>query len=160
MKKHILGFPRIGAQRELKKALESFWKGESTLEELSAYGSSLRHKHWSLQQNADLSWVATGDFSMYDKMLDTSVMLGLLPERFSHLAPDDMEAYFTLARGDVKNNIPAMEMTKWFNTNYHYIAPEFSKEDTFELSWLQLFEEVRGNNLLPLRKPFIQNRHD
>ena len=143
MKKHILGFPRIGAQRELKKALESFWKGESTLEELSAYGASLRHKHWSLQQNAGLSWVATGDFSMYDKMLDTSVMLGLLPERFSHLAPDDMEAYFTLARGDVKNNIPAMEMTKWFNTNYHYIVPEIGADSRPRLSNCNIITETK-----------------
>lgn len=127
MKKHILGFPRMGAQRELKFALESFWKGKSSLDELEAVSRELRARHWGIQRDAGLDTVATGDFSWYDQVLDTSLMLGAVPARFRGLAAG-AETYFAMARGDQKRNIAAMEMTKWFNTNYHYIVPEIEPD--------------------------------
>ena len=125
MKTHVLGFPRIGAGRALKKALETYWSGSSSLEELLNAAEALRQRHWRIQHEAGLSYVTTGDFSLYDHVLDTTCMLGIVPERFV----DDgspLDLYFHMARGDAARNIPAMEMTKWFNTNYHYIVPEFT----------------------------------
>ncbi len=126
METHILGFPRIGAGRELKKALESYWKGKSSETELEQTAARLRKTHWEIQQSAGLSFVSTGDFSYYDQMLDMSTALGVIPERFGTADTIDLTTYFKLARGDAEANIPAMEMTKWFNTNYHYIVPEIS----------------------------------
>ena len=111
MKKHILGFPRIGAKRELKQALESYWKKEITAEELSLRSKTLRRHHWQIQKDAGLCRVATGDFSWYDQMLDTAMMLGAVPKRFRHLKPEAADTYFALARGDQQANLPAMEMT-------------------------------------------------
>jgi 5-methyltetrahydropteroyltriglutamate--homocysteine methyltransferase len=124
---HVLGFPRIGARRELKKALESFWKGELSDEQLIAIGDELKQNNWRVQQDSGLSFVTTGDFSFYDHVLDTTVMLDAIPDRFRQSAqPPDLTTYFRLPRGDAAKNIPAMEMTKWFDTNYHYIVPEFT----------------------------------
>ncbi len=126
MNTHVLGFPRIGAKRELKRALETYWKGRCTEAELQQTAADLRKRHWQLQKEAGLSFVSTGDFSFYDQILDMSVALGIIPARFDLPEIFDLEAYFKLARGDAQKNIPAMEMTKWFNTNYHFIVPEIS----------------------------------
>ncbi len=127
---HNLGFPRIGAKRELKKALESFWKGDSTEEQLVATGRDLRSRHWALQRDAGLDAVPVGDFSFYDQVLDTSAMVGAIPERYGAPAGNvDFATYFAMARGSA--SAPAMEMTKWFDTNYHYIVPEFTPEMVF-----------------------------
>ena len=142
MFKHILGFPRMGAQRELKFALESFWKGKSSLDDLQAVSRSLRLRHWQIQKDAGLSAVAVGDFSWYDHMLDTALMLGAVPARFRHLDPAAPETCFALARGDQAANIPAMEMTKWFNTNYHYIVPEIDASFAPALASRKLFDEL------------------
>lgn len=120
---HILGFPRIGAGRELKTALEHHWRGESTEEELLAVARNLKERHWALQREAGLDFVATGDFSLYDHVLDVTRMLGAVPERFGP-ARSDLATYFRMARGDAARNVPALEMTKWFGTNYHYLVPE------------------------------------
>ena len=133
MKTHVLGFPRMGIQRELKFALESYWKKNSQLDELQKVSRQLRLKHWQLQHNAGLSFVSTGDFSWYDHVLDTAVMLGAVPKRFRHLPPNDADTYFSMARGNQASNIPAMEMTKWFDTNYHYIVPEIDAD--YEPKW-------------------------
>ena len=130
---HILGFPRIGAKRELKAALESFWRGELPESELLKVGRDRRCKHWQWQRDAGLDFVTVGDFAWYDSMLQTTAHLGCAPGRFGFdpralTLPD----YFTLARGDA--NHPAMEMTKWFDTNYHYIVPELTAEMEFRLS--------------------------
>ena len=117
----VLGFPRIGEKRELKIALESYWKGEISLNELNSIAAGLRLKHWNLQRGAGIEAVAVNDFSLYDNMLDLMVTLGAEPERFSDIK-DPTCRYFTMARGD-ETHI-AMEMTKWFNTNYHYLVPE------------------------------------
>lgn len=125
MKTHILGFPSIGKHRELKTALESFWKGTLSAEGLSDTCTELKKRHWKVQRDAGLSYVTTGDFSLYDRMLDMTCMLGAVPSRFIPCRDAPYPArYFSLARGDAALNIPALEMTKWFDTNYHYLVPE------------------------------------
>lgn len=129
-----LGFPRIGVRRELKFALESYWKGASGAEELQSVGADLRSRHWELQRDKGVSVIPSNDFSFYDHMLDTSIMLGAIPERFESLKDGHLlDLYFACARGTP--NAQAMEMTKWFDTNYHYIVPEFRRGQTFSLFW-------------------------
>lgn len=127
MEAHVLGFPRIGANRELKKALESYWKGSSKKEDLFACENALKERHWWFQREQGLSMVTVGDFSFYDQMLDTTCLLGMIPDRFNTVADElVIDRYFRAARGDATANIPAMEMTKWFDSNYHYLVPEFT----------------------------------
>ena len=143
MKTHILGFPAIGRQRELKTALESFWSGDLSAEALLQTCDGIKKEHWQIQKNAGLSYVSTGDFSMYDRMLDTTIMLGVIPGRFAPCAADTLlERYFSLARGDVKRNIAALEMTKWFDTNYHYLVPEIYGNEEFRLACNPVLEDV------------------
>ncbi len=130
MQTHILGFPAIGKGRELKQALESFWKGELPAESLLKTSQELKKRHWQIQKDAKLDYVSTGDFSLYDRMLDMTCLLGAIPRRFSVCRGDSpLDGYFSLARGDVRRNIPALEMTKWFDTNYHYLVPEISANE-------------------------------
>jgi len=139
---HIPGFPRIGAQRELKAALDAYWKGALPEAELAAAGRELRHRHWALQRAAGLDYVTVGDFAWYDHVLQTIAHLGCLPARFGY-RPEalTLPQYFKLARGDADH--PAMEMTKWFDTNYHFLVPEWSPETRADggVSWL--IDEVR-----------------
>ncbi|WP_127958472.1 5-methyltetrahydropteroyltriglutamate--homocysteine S-methyltransferase [Serratia microhaemolytica] len=142
---HTLGFPRIGLQRELKRAQEDYWAGRSSATELLAVGRQLRVRHWQQQQQAGIDLLPVGDFAWYDQVLTTSLMLGNVPER--HRSQDgsiDLDTLFRIARGRAPSGKPAAaaEMTKWFNTNYHYIVPEFSLGQQFSLSWRQLLEEV------------------
>ncbi|WP_426134816.1 5-methyltetrahydropteroyltriglutamate--homocysteine S-methyltransferase [Pseudomonas sp. PWP3-1b2] len=144
---HSLGFPRIGRDRELKKAQEAFWKGELDEAGLRAVGRELRKAHWDLQKNAGIELLPAGDFAWYDQVLTHSLMFGVIPERFR---PADgnatLHTLFGMARG-VSNSgcggAHAQEMTKWFDTNYHYLVPEFSADQHFHLGWDQLFEEVQ-----------------
>ena len=130
MKAHILGYPRIGAQRELKFASEQFWKGDLTLAELQQVAKQLRGQHWLAQKSAGLDYVSVGDFSLYDQVLDHAVLLGAIPARFGFDTTQiEAEQYFALARGNAAQ--PALEMTKWFDTNYHYLVPELSPEQQF-----------------------------
>ncbi|HXN08555.1 MAG TPA: 5-methyltetrahydropteroyltriglutamate--homocysteine S-methyltransferase, partial [Candidatus Acidoferrales bacterium] len=139
---HTLGFPRIGAKRELKKALESFWKGDISEAELQRTGRELRSRHWQLQRDAGLDYVAVGDFSYYDQMLDMSAMLGAIPSRYGFKGDVvDFATYFAMARGS--DDAPAMEMTKWFDTNYHYLVPEFESSTNFALCSNKLIDETR-----------------
>ena len=117
MQTHILGFPRIGRKRELKKALEGYWKGELSERQLRNTADELKKRHWKVQHDAGLSFVTVGDFSFYDHVLDLTVALGAVPHRFRNTG-SAFDTYFAMARGDGSRNIPAMEMTKWFNTNY------------------------------------------
>lgn len=147
-KAHILGFPRVGAQRELKWALESYWKGESSGSELLATGRQLRLSHWQAQQDAGLDFVTVGDFSFYDHVLDASTLLGVVPKRFGWSGGQvDLETYFRMARGRAvvgdSGETYACEMTKWFDTNYHYLVPEFDFDQGFEVSSSKLFDEVQ-----------------
>ncbi|BCL76303.1 5-methyltetrahydropteroyltriglutamate--homocysteine methyltransferase [Jeongeupia sp. HS-3] len=138
---HALGFPRIGAQRELKFAVEAFWRGEASEAELSAVGSTLRRRHWAWQKEAGLDVVAVGDFAWYDQMLNTAALLGALPGRFGFDAKAlSLKQYFELGRGNAGQ--PAMEMTKWFDTNYHYIVPELDAATAFDGGVDWLFYEI------------------
>ena len=115
---HLHGFPRIGAHRELKFAQEAFWRGECDDAYLRSVAEALRARHWELQRSSKLDFVAVGDFAYYDQMLNLTALLGALPERFE-FEPSalSLAQYYELARGN--NSQPAMEMTKWFDTNYH-----------------------------------------
>jgi len=122
-----LGFPRIGARRELKRALESHWRGESDAAQLQATAAALRARHWRLQREAGVDVPPSNDFSLYDHVLDTAFLFDAIPERYRALAGrDPLAAYFAMARGLQQPGIdvPALEMTKWFDTNYHYLVPE------------------------------------
>ena len=144
---HSLGFPRIGRDRELKKAQEAFWKGELDEAGLRAVGRELRKTHWDLQKQAGIELLPAGDFAWYDQVLTHSLMFGVIPERFR---PADgkatLQTLFGMARGvsdSCCGGAHAQEMTKWFDTNYHYLVPEFSVDQQFHLGWDQLFEEVK-----------------
>ena len=136
-----LGFPRVGADRELKKATESYWKNKLSHADLLGAARELRLRHWQLQKNAGIAHIPSNDFSFYDQVLDTSCLLGCVPERFGWNGRDaiGLETYFSMARGS--KEAPAMEMTKWFDTNYHYIVPEFEKGQTLKLSSTKIFDE-------------------
>jgi len=141
---HNLGFPRIGKQRELKKALEAYWAGNSDLATLQGVGRDLRKTHWQLQADAGVQLLPVGDFAWYDQVLTHSLMVGAIPPRFEENAAPSMDTLFAMARGvnHAGKSTFACEMTKWFDTNYHYLVPEFTAEQTFSLQWTQLFEEV------------------
>src|SRR6266571_5191818 len=139
---HILGFPRIGAKRELKLALEAYWRGEISEPELSNVGRELRKRHWQRQRDAGLDFVTVGDFAWYDSVLQTLAHLGCVPGRFGFDPRAlTLPQYFTLARGDADH--PAMEMTKWFDTNYHYLVPEWNADTRFEGGVDWLLQEVK-----------------
>ncbi|MAG64512.1 MAG: 5-methyltetrahydropteroyltriglutamate--homocysteine S-methyltransferase [Pseudomonadales bacterium] len=148
---HNLGFPRIGARRELKFALESYWKDQSSREQLKTTAAALRQRHWA--QQAELDLVPVGDFSFYDQVLDMSFTLGNLPERVRNFHGDELDNYFRIARGRSAQTaeehagccggVAAGEMTKWFDTNYHYIVPEFTTDSAFTLNATRLIEQLR-----------------
>ena len=156
---HNLGFPRIGAKRELKFALESYWKGESSRDALQELGAQLRRRHWGHQSALD--FVPVGDFSFYDQMLDLSFTLGNLPERVQGFQGDPLDNYFRVARGRSAHSaehtgccgggVAAGEMTKWFDTNYHYIVPEFTSATTFKLDASRLLAQLAEARQLGLQ---------
>ena len=176
---HNLGFPRIGANRELKLALERHWQGLASQHELEGVGSQLRQQHWSVQ--ASLDWAPVGDFSFYDQVLDMSFMLGNVPARaLSHAgnsagssidpstdpsaepsANRSLDQYFRLARGrsahdSACSGVHAGEMTKWFDTNYHYIVPEFAVDSAFSLDASVLLAQLEQARAAGVRaKPVI-----
>ena len=147
---HNLGFPRIGAKRELKFAQEAYWKGQSSREQLQAEGAHLRQQHWAEQTGLDL--VPVGDFSFYDQVLDMSFTLGNLPARVRGFHGDALDNYFRVARGRSAQStddhtaccggVAAGEMTKWFDTNYHYIVPEFDAGTSFTLDASRLLDQL------------------
>lgn len=142
---HTLGFPRVGLRRELKKAQESYWAGNSSQDELLAVGRELRARHWQQQKDAGVDLLPVGDFAWYDHVLTTSLLLGNVPARHQNKDGSiDLDTLFRIGRGRAPSGEPAAaaEMTKWFNTNYHYIVPEFTQGQQFRLSWTQLLDEV------------------
>ncbi len=153
---HTLGFPRMGAHRELKFALERYWRGESGADELEAAGRELRARHWALQRRAGLDFATVGDFAFYDHVANHIQLLGCEPARFGFSGQEpELDRYFTMARGTAGEappcgcgqghgavGKPALEMTKWFDTNYHYLVPEFTPETVFRLASGRLFGEV------------------
>ena len=138
-KNYVVGFPRIGEKRELKKVLENFWKKEVAFKDVVEVASELKKRHWNYQKDANISFISSNDFSLYDNMLDTSIMLNAVPPRFQNL--EDETLYFAMARGN--KDAVAMEMTKWFNTNYHYIVPELSLEDEYKLNARKIIDEYK-----------------
>src|SRR5438309_1408990 len=134
---HNLGFPHLGAARELKRATEGYWSGKVSLADLLKTGAALRERHWRLQQDAAIDLVPSNDFSHYDRVLDTCTLVGAVPKRYGWAGgPVDLDTYFAMARGVQAGgrDVTAMEMTKWFDTNYHYIVPEFEPGQSFRLS--------------------------
>lgn len=144
----ICGFPRIGEQRELKRALESYWTGKIGGDTLLRIGADIREKQWKEQQSLGLDLLACNDFSLYDNMLDTAWMLNAIPKRFLSIK-DPLKRYFAMARG--WEEIPPMEMTKWFDTNYHYIVPELERGMEFCLDTDKISKEYKQAKSLGLR---------
>ena len=145
---HNLGFPRIGAQRQLKKACEQYWAGNSSRNELFFAAKKIREENWLLQKQAGIDMIPCNDFSFYDQVLDMSLLLGVIPHRYTPVATDipanaEIDLYFAMARGYQQHglDITAMEMTKWFDTNYHYIVPEFIAAQQFRILSDKLFHE-------------------
>ena len=127
----------LGAARELKRATEAYWKGVTQQEELLAVGRTLRSRHWTLQRDVGLDLVPSNDFSFYDRVLDTCALVGAVPPRYGWTGERvDLDTYFAMARGSQAGgrDVVAMEMTKWFDTNYHYIVPELGPEQSFRLA--------------------------
>ncbi|ODS73358.1 MAG: 5-methyltetrahydropteroyltriglutamate--homocysteine S-methyltransferase [Cytophagaceae bacterium SCN 52-12] len=141
-----LGYPRIGSQRQLKKACEQYWAGKIGLEELNQVAQKIKKENWQIQLDAGLDLIPCNDFSFYDQTLDMSLLLGAIPQRYSSLlskGKDELDLYFAMARGYQKDglDITAMEMTKWLDTNYHYLVPEFTAGQEFRISNEKTFAE-------------------
>ncbi|MCG7940636.1 MAG: 5-methyltetrahydropteroyltriglutamate--homocysteine S-methyltransferase [Candidatus Thiodiazotropha lotti] len=151
---HNLGLPRIGARRQLKFNLEAYWRGEIDAHQLMAASAQIRAQNHQQQQLLD--WISVGDFSLYDHVLDTSILLGNLPRRFAQQQLNPLDRYFQVARGrstETSTPMAAAEMTKWFDTNYHYLVPEFDRDTRFELNPEQLLsqiEECQSKNIKPV----------
>ena len=156
MKTIVLGYPRVGEKRELKKATEKFWKKDISEDEFSDITQRLRKKTWQIQKSKGIDLISSNDFSLYDQVLDMCVTLGCIPERFKNL--NGLEQYFAMARGLQDNgvDVTAMEMTKWFDTNYHYIVPEFVKDQKFALNPDKICNEIKESARLGIKtKPVI-----
>jgi len=148
-----LGFPRIGARRELKRAVEAHWRGESAAADLLATAADLRRRHWQLQRDAGVDIVPCNDFSLYDQMLDTAFLFDAVPQRYRALADaDPLAGYFAMARGLQREGVDlrALEMTKWFDTNYHYLVPELQADQAFGLRGDKPLAELREARALGL----------
>lgn len=145
LKTNILGYPRVGANRELKKIEEAYWAGKASKEDLLKVAAEIRRSNWTLQKEAGITLIPSNDFSFYDQTLDMSLCVGAIPERYNALRNDRLDLYFAMAHGFQKNGIDvtAMEMTKWFDTNYHYIVPEFTKNQEFTLLYNKAAEEFK-----------------
>jgi len=141
---NVSGFPRIGRNRELKFATEGYWRGQTSAEELAATGKAIRVENWKLMQDGGIDLIPSNDFSYYDQVLDTIALVGAVPERYGWDGGQvDLETYFAMARGRQTDevDVTAMEMTKWFDTNYHYLVPELGPDTTFSLSSSKPFDE-------------------
>lgn len=162
MQTHNLGYPRIGSDRELKKACEKYWAGKASVEELMITSKDIRHRNWVTQQKLGIDWIPSNDFSYYDQVLDMSLMVGAIPKRYNKVILDksntELDLYFAMARGHQKEgiDIKAMEMTKWFDTNYHYIVPEFESNQKFSLFSTKIIDEyLEAKNAGIHTKPVI-----
>ncbi|RUA11741.1 MAG: 5-methyltetrahydropteroyltriglutamate--homocysteine S-methyltransferase [Flavobacteriia bacterium] len=161
MKTTNLGYPRIGTHRELKRACEKYWSGKISLEDLLETGKSIRTENWKLQQEKSIDLIPSNDFSFYDQVLDTTLMVGAVPKRYFDVKESQgnlMDLYFAMARGYQKKemDVIAMEMTKWFDTNYHYIVPEFEKDQEFELLSTKIIDDFNEAKALGIQtKPVL-----
>jgi 5-methyltetrahydropteroyltriglutamate--homocysteine methyltransferase len=156
---HNLGFPPLGAGRELKRATEGYWSGKIAREALLQTSAELRGRHWRLQREAGLDLIPSNDFSHYDRVLDTCALVGAVPKRYGWVGgPVDLDTYFAMARGVQQGgrDVTAMEMTKWFDTNYHYIVPEFEPGQAFRLSSSKPVDEFQEAQALGIHtKPVL-----
>jgi 5-methyltetrahydropteroyltriglutamate--homocysteine methyltransferase len=156
-----LGFPRLGAKRELKRAVESYWAGTIDEAALQKTGATIRRGNWLVQQKAGIAHVPSNDFSLYDQVLDMTAMLGAVPERFGHDGGIvSLDTYFAMARGTVGDDetpsVPAMDMTKWFDTNYHFVVPEFEAGQKFKLSTTKAVDEfIEAREMGVLTRPVL-----
>lgn len=143
MSTSVIGYPRIGSLRELKFTLEAYFKGEKTEDEIKALAKELRKEHLTTQKNAGIEFISSNDFSFYDNTLDQAVLLNIVPKRYRELELSELKKYFAIARGyqGKKGNVKALAMKKWFNTNYHYIVPEFEDDTKIELVGTKPFDE-------------------
>lgn len=141
----VVGFPRVGKLRELKFASEKYFRGEIGKEELYTIAGDLRKEHWKLQKQAGIYFLSSNDFSFYDGMLDTAVMLNAVPEKYKELKLDELDTYFAMARGyqGRAGDVQALAMKKWFNTNYHYMVPELSDDTVLKLTGEKPFLEYQ-----------------
>ncbi|MFD2287933.1 5-methyltetrahydropteroyltriglutamate--homocysteine S-methyltransferase [Pedobacter petrophilus] len=162
MQTHNLGYPRIGSNRELKKASEQYWAGKITLAELLSKGRGISEQNWKLQQEAGIDLIPSNDFSYYDQILDMSLTVGAIPKRYNKVvltkSNNELDLYFAMARGYQKDglDITAMEMTKWLDTNYHYIVPEFYKDQEFSLFSGKIVNEfISARQIGIVTKPVI-----
>lgn len=160
MLKNNLGYPRVGPQRQLKKACEQYWSGTITKDQLFDVSRKIQEANWKLQMDAGIDLIPCNDFSFYDQVLDMSLLLGAIPKRYTPVATDikgnsEIDLYFAMARGYQKDglDITAMEMTKWFDTNYHYIVPEFTNNQQFRVLSDKVFEEFNGAKRITSRIP-------
>jgi 5-methyltetrahydropteroyltriglutamate--homocysteine methyltransferase len=157
---HNLGFPSLGAARELKRATEGYWAGKLPAADLLETARTLRARHWTMQRDAGIELVPVNDFSLYDRMLDTCAMVGAVPARYALRAGSlvDLDTYFAMARGSQGKgrDVVAMEMTKWFDTNYHYLVPELAADQRFSLSSTKPVDELREAKALGIpAKPVL-----
>ena len=162
MQTHILGYPRIGSNRELKKACEQYWAGKLPIGELLKAGREIRKENWQLQKDKGVDLIPSNDFSFYDQVLDMSLTVGAIPERYHEVifnkSKSELDLYFAMARGYQQDglDITAMEMTKWFDTNYHYIVPEFHRDQPFKLFSTKIINEfAEAKSLAIATKPVI-----
>jgi len=162
MKTTIPGYPRIGNNRELKKSCENYWIGKIPLQSLLDNGKNIRKQNWLLQQSQGIDIIPSNDFSFYDQVLDMTLTVGNIPHRYKKIKEDTektfFDLYFAMARGiqDEHHDAVAMEMTKWFNTNYHYIVPELYQDQEFELFSHKIIDEFREAKALGIiTKPVI-----
>ena len=143
MKTAVIGFPRIGALRELKFSSEKYFRNEITEEELLETGRTLRKTHWKTQKEAGIDFISGNDFSYYDGILDAAVMCGIIPKRYQELNLSELDTYFAMARGyqGKAGDVKALAMKKWFNTNYHYIVPEVEDDTVISFSGKKILSE-------------------
>ncbi|KAJ1999746.1 methionine-synthesizing 5- methyltetrahydropteroyltriglutamate--homocysteine methyltransferase [Coemansia thaxteri] len=147
LKSTILGFPRMGSDRQLKKLVEGFWSGKVTEQELAEGSKKLRADHWALQKSYGLSEVPVGDFSYYDHVLDAAFAAGIIPERYQQVDNGGTQAYFAMGRGlqnkAIGIDVPSLEMKKWFDTNYHFMVPEVADGQVFKLHSTKVVDEFK-----------------
>lgn len=158
MKTSVIGFPRIGTLRELKFALEKYFRKEISEEQLKETAKELRKTHWNMQKNAGIDFISSNDFSFYDTVLDTAVLLNIIPKRYKELDLSEIDTYFAMARGyqGEHGDVKALAMKKWFNTNYHYIVPETEDDTKIKLSGDKLWNEYAEADELGIEtKPML-----
>ena len=158
MKTSVIGFPRIGTLRELKFASEKYFRKEISEEQLKETAKELRKTHWNMQKNAGIDFISSNDFSFYDTVLDTTVLLNIIPKRYKELDLSEIDTYFAMARGyqGEHGDVKALAMKKWFNTNYHYIVPETEDDTKIKLSGDKLWNEYAEADELGIKtKPML-----